>query len=80
MNNPLSNHELKRLSKVLDALEADAYYPYKHHSGGFAEAQMFHYDLDSIDVELKFGVQNDCDSTIHKEQYEINRKTMEIIN
>jgi hypothetical protein len=76
----MNNRELEKLAKVLGELEWDAYRPYKNLSGGFAKAEMYAFDEDDISVELTFGVQSDCQSTVHTENLEINRKTMEVIN
>lgn len=75
-----SDEEIEKLSKLLDDLEADAYYPFKHHSGGFASAEVFNYDPEYIDVELKFGIQDGDSSVVYTEQLQIERETMTVIN
>jgi hypothetical protein len=77
----LTSLELKKLTKVLEKLEAPMYRVYKKISGGFSEAKMFGYDDEFIDVELKFGYEDCGDgSNIHSETYKIDRATMEIID
>ena len=51
---------------------------YGHVSGGFATANIFNYDDDYFDIILKFGVQSDCENTVHTEQMKMDRKTLEI--
>jgi hypothetical protein len=75
----LTGKETKKLSKVLDFLENDALQYYKRISGGFATADVFDYDNEYIDVELKSGVQSDCQNTVNTEQFKIVRKTMEVV-
>lgn len=72
--------ELEELKGVLSELEWDTTVSmgYKNISGGFAEATYFDYDADYFDVELKHGVQSDCEHTTHTEQFKINRTTLEI--
>ena len=45
-------------------------------SGGFACADIFDYDNDYFDIELKWGVQSDCDNVVHTEQYKMDRVTL----
>ncbi len=42
-------------------------------NGGFAEADMYRYDDDYFDIELKWGVDWNGDSEIHTEQYKLPR-------
>ncbi len=74
--NSLHAHELKKLSIYLERLERDAYFMYKSINGGFAEAIMFDYDDDIIDVELKYGIQSDCENVVHTKTLKILRSTM----
>lgn len=78
--NHLSNHELKKLSIVLDALEIDTRKAYHRINGGFATAELFNYDDNIIDIELKFGTQDDTGSYVNSEQFKIDRRTMKIID
>lgn len=71
----LTKKELEKIKPILDDLEWDAYLPYKNINGGFAEAVMFDYDEDFIDVELKFGIKSDAEDVCYTEQYTIDRKT-----
>ena len=76
----LTKKETEKLKTIMDNLEAEAYYPFKKLSGGFSEANVFNYDEDFIDIELKSGVQNGTDSVIYSEQLLIDRHSMEFIN
>jgi hypothetical protein len=70
----------KKVVKALENLEADTIDAngYGHVSGGFATADIFDYDNDHFDIILKFGVQSDCENTVHTEQLKMDRKTLEI--
>jgi hypothetical protein len=48
----------------------------KNISGGFAKAEIFDLDEDYFDVELKWGVQSDCEDEVHTEQYKMDRLTL----
>ena len=62
----LTQAELTAIATILDELEQ------QEMEEGFAQADMFNYDNDYIDVELTFGE--------HTEQYRIDRETMELID
>ncbi len=47
-------------------------------SGGFAKAEIFNYDDDYFDIELKSGIQNDCQDSVETEQLKMNRKSLKI--
>ena len=70
----------KKVVKALENLEADTIDAngYGHVSGGFATADIFDYDDDYFDIILKFGVQSDCENTVHTEQLKMDRRTFEI--
>lgn len=72
--------ELDLLKGEMDTLEEDVKLEmgYDKISGGFVKAEMFDYDEDYIDIELKFGVQSDVENTVHTEQYKFNRITHSI--
>lgn len=78
----LSVGELKKLSQLLDDLEKDVISSngLDHISGAFSSAEMFNYDDDIIDVELKFGVQDDVTNNVYVEQHQVDRKTMTVMN
>jgi len=76
----LSSTELRKLIKILDAVEREFVYLFKHVSGGFSEAVMYYYDEDIIDIEVKSGIQSDVENVVYTENLKIDRKTMEIIN
>jgi hypothetical protein len=74
----LSGKELKRLKDVLDWFER---YETRatgvgYISGGFAEADMFNYDDEFIDIKLKWGVQSDCENHTTTEQYKLSREIL----
>jgi hypothetical protein len=47
-------------------------------SGGFATADIFDHDEHYFDIELKWGIQNDCENVVHTEQYRMDRLTLKI--
>lgn len=47
-------------------------------SGGFCTVDLFDYDNEYFDIEVKFGVQSDCQNYVETEQYIMNRETLEI--
>ena len=71
----LSKTELSILKKVLDVFEKQTLLDsgMVKISGGFAVATMFNYDDTYIDIELKYGVQSDCENRVYREQYTLNR-------
>ena len=46
-------------------------------NGGFAEAEVYDYDEEYIDVELRFGRCEEGFKQTHSEILKIDRKTME---
>ena len=50
----------------------------KNLSGGFASANIFDYDDNYFDIELKWGVQNDVENRVNTEQYKMDRFTLRI--
>ena len=40
-------------------------------------AELYNYDDEYADVELKWGIQNDVEDTVHTEHYKLNLHTME---
>ncbi|MHA2069611.1 MAG: hypothetical protein ACXABY_35050 [Candidatus Thorarchaeota archaeon] len=75
-DNMLTDQELERLSVTLEALEIEFKRMFKHASGGFAEATMYDYDCEVIDVEVKSGIQSDVEDTVHTDNIKIDRKSM----
>ena len=51
-------------------------------NGGYAEADIFNYDEEYFDIELKWGEQDmgSGSSVCHTEQFKMNRETLEITN
>ena len=80
MNTPITSREIKQISKILFDLEKEAISVYRKINGGFAVASLFNYDNNIIDIELKFGSQDDSGSYVHTEQYKIDRKSMKLLN
>lgn len=78
----LTNKDIKLLAKVLEKLENDTLLDsgLKNISGGFAKAEMFDYDKNIIDIELKSGVISDCENRVDIENLKIDRKTFKIID
>lgn len=75
----LTPEELAALTSLLEKMEREVYVynGYKNISGGYAVCEVFDYDDDTIDVELKHGVEGEYH---YSEQFEIDRKTMKVIN
>ena len=74
----LTKKELNELEKVLRAFEEHAY---KHFCTGklcgeFATAEISDYDNDVIEIELKYGIKEDGESTVHTEQCKLNRSDL----
>jgi hypothetical protein len=76
LKDTLNKGELRKLAVIMDRLEHDALEPYSHVSGCFAEAVMYNYDDDIVDIELTFGVQSDCTNTVHSENITIDRSDL----
>ena len=76
----MKTKELERLKKAIQNFELQTLSEtgVGKISGGFANVEYHNYDKDYFDIELTWGVQSDCENTIHTENYKINRKTMEI--
>ncbi len=78
----LTKQELSKLKTKLEAFEIQTLNEtgLKSINGGFAEANMFDYDDEYIDIELKWGEQDmgSGRSSSHTENYKLNRKTWEI--
>ncbi len=78
--NACKTQDFPKLKEVLEKFEQDTILEtgLKNISGSFAKAEMFNYDDEYFDVELKWGVQSDTTDSVHTESYKINRKTYEI--
>ena len=72
--------ELEKLKEVLDSIEWDivTHNGWKHLSGGFCTAEMYDYDDDFFDIEIKEGVQNDVENRVYTSQIRIKRHTLEV--
>lgn len=77
---PLTKEELQRIVNKLNEIEQKEKYDTAIYgiSGGFCQVSMFDYDNDFIDIELKWGVQSDCEDFVTTEQFRLNRKTLEM--
>ena len=75
---PLAKTELKTLGKVLDEFDKQTTVDtgVNRISGGFAVADMFNYDNEYIDIQLKWGVQSDCEDNVHTEQWKLKRSVL----
>lgn len=75
LDDQLSSEELSVLAKVLAEFERETKrdtFVYMT-SGGYAIAEMFGYDDNWVDIELKWGVQSDVENRRHVEQYKLER-------
>ena len=70
------------VKKALDKLEQDTIISqgYKNISGAFAIADIFDYDNEFFDIELKFGIQDGEENYVYTEQLKMDRKTLKIVN
>ena len=70
----------KEVIKALQEFEAETEFEtgVRGISGGFAYAKIFDYDNEYFDIELKSGVQSDCENNVHTEQYKMDRLTLRI--
>ena len=68
----------EQVIQALQELENETYNStgIRYSSGGFASADIFDFDEDYFDVQLKWGVQNDCENTVHTENYTMDRLTL----
>jgi len=69
----MNHKQLDRLSMFLVILENNTLREtgVGRISGGFAHADMYGYDEDEIDIELKWGVHSDVENTSHVEHYRL---------
>lgn len=74
--------DCEEVKNALDELERDTIYDtgIKNISGGFASANIFDYDDEYFYIELKWGVQNDCENRVNTENYKMNRFTLRILD
>jgi hypothetical protein len=78
----LTPTEKKKLKKVCAEIEIKVYYRegWKHLSGGFARCEVNDYDDETVELEVKHGIQNDCEDRTYRYTMCVDRKTMEITN
>ena len=74
----LTKKELNELIKILNLFEQQTYNECctGKISGEFANAEIFDYDNDIIDIELKYGIQSDCEDRVNTEQWKLNRSVL----
>lgn len=79
-SNILSKKELKKLANILELFERRLVREtgVQMRSGGFASADMFRYDDDYIDIEVKWGVESGCENSIRTEQYKLPRNAVNL--
>ena len=77
---PITEEEIEKLKEILDEIEDSIWYTYKNSNGGFVKADMFDYDDEFFDVEIKEGIQNDVESSVYTSQIKIDRNTFEVID
>jgi hypothetical protein len=59
----------------LDEIEWKEYQPFKHQSGGFASATVYDYDEETIQIEVKSGIEGQGnESVVYTEGFELNRE------
>lgn len=72
----------KEVKEALEIFENQEYYNtgMKHINGGFAEVDVFDHNEDYLYLELKWGEQDmvSGSSTLHTEQFKMDRETLEI--
>ena len=68
----------ERVKEALEQFEHDTICEtgLKSISGGFASADIFNYDEEYFDIELKYGVQSDCENNVTTEQLKMDRMTL----
>ena len=78
----LTSQELEKLKTLFNLLESDALFSIgaNHISDSFASAEIYNYDNEIIDVELKFGIQSDTENTVYSENMKIDRNKIQVIN
>jgi len=76
----LTDKEVGTIKKILNTFEYQTVNQtgVRRISGGFAIADMTHYDEDLIYIRLKWGIQSDCENTVHTEQWKLNRDTLNL--
>ena len=75
----LSKAEKDGAEVLLKNLETEAYLPYKNLSGGFAIAKITDIDDETISIELRHGIQDGDEDTVHTERIQVFRKGMELV-
>jgi hypothetical protein len=80
MKKSLNPQELMKLSNTLSSLEVEILRNtgLRKINGAFALVEMFGFDDDFIDIQLKFGTQDESGSYVTTENRKMNRKTMQI--
>lgn len=78
----LSEEELAVLRQVLERFENKTRFQtgVGRISGGYANASIFDYDDNFVDILLKWGVQSDCEDRTNVEQYKLDRLMLDKTN
>ena len=71
----LTKEEEIKISKVLNRIEEECCTG--RLNGEFASTEVFNYDNEIIDVELKYGTQDGDTDVVYTEQIKLDRKTLE---
>jgi hypothetical protein len=72
----LSNTELRKVVHAMNILESEVRFGHKNMNGSYEECNMFDYDEDWIDLELKYGVQDGATNNQHVENFKLDRQKM----
>ena len=82
MINKLTDKELSKITREISKIEDDMLYAWGLNkiSGGFVSVDLFEYDNDTLDLQIKSGVENNCSSNIETESITMDRKTLKIVN
>jgi hypothetical protein len=69
----MNNKQIDKLGEVLALFErfAERDTGVKYHSGGFAHAEMVDFDDQYLDIQLKWGIQSDCQNQVNIENYKL---------
>lgn len=76
--NKITKKEIKELAKVLEIFETKTLNETGVHriSGGFAIAEMDNYDNDYIYIQLRWGIQSDCEDRVNTENWLLDRSVL----
>lgn len=71
----LTSIEWERIKELCDYFQDTEFYALglKWHSGGFVQAEYRSYSDDWIYIDLEWGIHNECENTLHIEEWQIPR-------